>query len=55
MDYTANYNLKKPSGDDLFNIQDFNDNADAIDGAIDGVVQQINEAIGDIETLLAAL
>ncbi|WP_078410297.1 pyocin knob domain-containing protein [Priestia abyssalis] len=31
MQYTGNYNLKKPEGTDVVNIQDFNDNADIID------------------------
>lgn len=31
MQYTSNYNLKKPEGSDPVNIQDFNDNADTID------------------------
>lgn len=28
---TSNYNLKKPSDDDFYNVQDFNDNADIVD------------------------
>lgn len=31
MEYTANYNLKKPSNTDSYNIQNFNDNTDIID------------------------
>jgi len=31
MDTTTNYNLKKPSTTDFYNIEDFNDNADIID------------------------
>jgi len=31
MDYTQNYNLKKPGQDDFYNVDDFNDNADIID------------------------
>ncbi|WP_294144864.1 hypothetical protein [uncultured Clostridium sp.] len=31
MQYTTNYNLKKPEGSDPVNIQDFNDNADSLD------------------------
>lgn len=31
MQYTTNYNLKKPEGADPVNIQDFNDNADSLD------------------------
>ena len=32
--YTANYRLKKPGLADYYNIQDFNDNADVIDGKL---------------------
>ena len=31
MEYTQNYNLKKPEQDDFYNVEDFNDNADIID------------------------
>ena len=31
MKYTGNYNLKKPEGSDVVNIDDLNDNADIID------------------------
>ena len=31
MKYTGNYNLKKPEGSDVVNIEDLNDNADIID------------------------
>ena len=31
MKYTSNYNLKKPDGTDVVNIEDFNGNADIID------------------------
>ena len=33
-DYTENYNLKKPSDTDFYNVQDFNNNADIIDSAL---------------------
>ena len=33
-DYTENYNLKKPSPTDFYNIEDFNSNADIIDEAL---------------------
>lgn len=29
--YTENFNLKKPSNEDFYNIEDFNGNADIID------------------------
>lgn len=34
MQYTTNFNLKKPDGTDTLNIGDLNDNADAIDAAL---------------------
>lgn len=34
MTTTENYNLKKPDGEDFYNVQDFNDNADRIDAAL---------------------
>ena len=33
-DYTPNYNLKKPSQDDFFDVDDFNGNSDIIDTAL---------------------
>ena len=30
-EFTSNYNLKKPSDDDFYNVADFNGNADAVD------------------------
>lgn len=37
MKYTSNYNLKKPEGTDVVNIDDFNDNADTIDQQLKNV------------------
>jgi hypothetical protein len=37
MDQTINYNLKKPNNSDYYNIQDQNDNMDAIDTALKGL------------------
>lgn len=34
MKYTKNYNLKKPEVTDSYNVDDFNENADAIDAAL---------------------
>jgi parallel beta-helix repeat protein len=34
MKYTENYNLKKPEAEDFYNVEDFNDNADIIDGKL---------------------
>lgn len=41
MQTTANYGLKKPDGTDVVNIQDLNDNADAIDTALAGKVDKV--------------
>lgn len=41
MQTTANLGLKKPDGTDVVNIQDFNDNADAIDLALAGKVDKV--------------
>ena len=42
MQNTANYQLKKPEGTDIVNIQDFNDNADIIDTALANKVEKIS-------------
>ena len=34
MKYTENYNLKKPEAEDFYNVEDFNENADIIDGEL---------------------
>lgn len=43
MNYTENFNLKKPQEDDQYNIEDANNNADIIDEEL----CKINETIGD--------
>lgn len=42
MDLTTNYSLKKPSGADVVNIDDFNYNADTIDSVIKTVEESVN-------------
>lgn len=42
MELTPNLNLKKPAGTDIVNINDFNDNADALDSAIANKVDKIS-------------
>lgn len=42
MNYTANYNLKKPEGTDTVNIDDFNNNADILDTEINSISEQID-------------
>jgi len=43
--YTGNYNLKKPDGTDVVNIEDFNENADIIDAEL----KKLNDAIKDLD------
>ena len=43
--YTGNYNLKKPEGSDVVNIEDLNDNADIIDAEL----KRLNDAIKDLD------
>ena len=45
MKYTGNYNLKKPDGTDVVNIEDFNENADIIDAEL----KKLNDAIKDLD------
>lgn len=47
MNYTTNYNLKKPVATDTVNVQDLNDNADAIDAAILAEKEALKEWAGD--------
>lgn len=53
MEYTTNYNLKKPGGEDYYNIQDFNDNADSIDTALAELFTSVSNGktalVADIE------
>lgn len=35
--YTTNYNLKKPAPTDFYDVADFNDNANKIDAALQGL------------------
>ena len=41
MKYTGNYNLKKPEGSDVVNIEDLNDNADIIDQQLKTVANEL--------------
>jgi hypothetical protein len=40
--FTDNYNLKKPNQDEYYNVDDFNGNADILDGALYGKVDKVN-------------
>ncbi len=44
MQYTANYNLKKPEGTDIVNIDDLNDNADILDQKLKEVENKADSA-----------
>lgn len=47
MNYTSNYNLRKPSNNDFYDIADPNANMDIIDEALDDLQTQIyNNVIG---------
>ena len=41
MKYTTHYNLNKPEGPDLFNVEHFNENSTTIDNALFGLSQDI--------------
>lgn len=47
MQYTSNYNLKKPEGTDVVNIQDLNDNADILDQKLKEVDGKATNAPAD--------
>ena len=51
MDLTTNYSLKKPSGADVVNIDDFNYNADLLDSKIKTIENQSNTNKSNISTL----
>jgi hypothetical protein len=54
MEYTSNYKLKKPSAEDFYNIQDFNDNADIIDAKLK-VVDETKELADSLTVKESAL
>ena len=41
-DFTKNYNLKKPTDTDFYNVQDFNSNVDIIDASLNNLNNSIN-------------
>ena len=51
MTYTPNYNLKKPGTDDLVDVGDLNDNADAIDTALGGKQDTLPSGTNDGDVL----
>lgn len=54
MDYTKNYNLKKPAAEDYYNIADFNANSDTIDEKLllgDNALTLANQLLSRVEIL----
>lgn len=45
MDYTKNYNLKKPSNEDFYNVEDFNSNIETVDNEL----KKVNDKADKIE------
>lgn len=45
MDYTKNYNLKKPSNEDFYNVEDFNSNVETVDNEL----KKVNDKADKIE------
>ncbi|MBR1810268.1 MAG: hypothetical protein IJ766_01290 [Clostridia bacterium] len=45
MNYTANYQLKKPEENDFFDVEDFNGNMDAIDDALTHAIGNAWQAV----------
>lgn len=41
-EYTTNYSLKKPAQEDFYNVEDFNGNADIVDGALKRIKEDGN-------------
>lgn len=59
-DYSEHYNLKKPSQDDFYNVDDFNDNADKIDAALYAADVKLGQAaqestLEDVKTDVAGV
>lgn len=50
--YTTNLNLKKPNGDEFYNIADFNRNADLIDAAVSNVYTKTETLEVDVESVM---
>ena len=59
-DYSEHYNLKKPSQEDFYNVDDFNDNADKIDAALYAADVKLGQAaqegtLEDVKTDVAGV
>ena len=48
MEFTPNYNLKKPAEEDFYNVEDFNDNADIIDEELHNKVNKSEYTANDV-------
>lgn len=53
MNYSSNYNFKKPSSSDYYNVSDFNDNFDAIDTALNSIESDLNTSNSNLSTHVA--
>ena len=51
MNYTPNYNLKKPGQDEFYNVEVFNNNADIIDAELENLKNTIENLNADGITL----
>ena len=51
-EFTENYNLIKPSAEDYYDVQDFNENMDTLDGVmaeVETAAKEVSEKIGTAE------
>lgn len=51
MQYTGNYNLKKPEGTDVVNIGDINDNMDSIDLIVNNIHGKLFDKVDRVENM----
>ncbi len=55
MTTTTNYGLKKPDQLDNYNVDDFNDNADAIDAQMKKNADAITNMMGQLFTVVSVI
>ena len=55
MQYTTNYNLKKPESGDDVTPTPFNDNADIVDSKLKEINDSINDSINAINTSISTI
>lgn len=48
MEFTPNYNLKKPAAEDFYNVNDYNENADIIDAELSNKVNKSEYTANDV-------